>query len=149
MLNLTAMNVIADNEIAINGVVIGKLSDADAQKLIGIVKGFMSSSESATTATPSAPVKETKTRKIKVGYRIILWNNLYCICRGELVDGKVKHAGWTRAEKSAINAKIKALPEIVATRVKADREFTAWGYADEKTAIDMMATLPTEYEFEA
>lgn len=146
MLKFNVANQKADNEVVINGTSFGFLTDADTEKLIGIIRGFQSGTPNS---TESKPVKATKKRKLKVGYHISVFNDLYCISRGELVDGKIKNAGWTKGEKAMINGAIKALPEIVTTRVKGEREFTAWGYADEATAVKMMATLPTEFEVEA
>ena len=150
MLNLNNVaNVIADNEVAINGVVIGKLTDADAQRIIDIVKGFMSQTASTPVASVNTSKKTSKGKKLIAGWHIEEHNNLFCISRGEMVDGKRIHAGWTKAEKAVMNNAIKSLPDIVTTRVTGDTSWNAWGYADEKTAIEMMQTLPTEFVIEA
>lgn len=52
MLNINLNNTVADNEIRINGTVIGMLTDEQATKLIDIVKGFMSTG-STPVSTPA------------------------------------------------------------------------------------------------
>ena len=89
-----------------------------------------------------------KVKTLKVGYHIEEHNNLFCIARGEIIDGKRKNAGWSRKEVAMINKAIKELPEIITTRVTGEKSWNAWGYQTEKQAIDMMATLPTEFKIE-
>lgn len=139
---------VADNEVVINGMSFGFLNDDDTKKLITIIRGFQSgvAMNDSKKSTPKS-TESKSVRKVKVGYHISQWNGLFCISRGQLVDGKLKNAGWTKEEKMAINNAIKSLDGIITTRVRSDREFTAWGYKTEEEAIKMMATLPTEFTF--
>lgn len=61
MLNLNNNQIEADNRIVINGVEIGKLNDTDAQKVIDIIRGMMSS----TAPSPKPVVATTKTLHIE------------------------------------------------------------------------------------
>lgn len=55
-------NVVADNEITINGTSFGMLSDEDTKRLISIIRGMQSGSR--TTSTPTTTVtKSTKSTK--------------------------------------------------------------------------------------
>ena len=159
MLNLTAQKVIADNTVAINGVVVGKLTDSDAERLIGIINGMMNTASGSKPVSTELHIEEEPAKKStykglkNLEYHITKQGDLYCISRGIEAVSKtgnryLKNGGFTKAEKSCINAGIKALEGIVTTRVKGNVEYTAWGYGDEETAIKMMRTLPTEYSAE-
>ena len=67
MLNFNEINqMVADNEVVINGKSFGMLTDVDAEKLIGIIKGMQSGNGkqlSTTTATKKTEVVVKPTQK--------------------------------------------------------------------------------------
>ena len=55
MLNMNALTQVADNEIRINNVVVGRLTDEDATKLLGIIRGMMGTQDTQVAHEVSAP----------------------------------------------------------------------------------------------
>lgn len=62
MLNINAMATVADNEIMINGVLVARLSDDDAQRIIDIIHGLQSGKTTRAkrdyNADPLPPAKD-------------------------------------------------------------------------------------------
>ena len=59
MLNITASAPVAENVIAINGVVVAHRNDTDAQKVLDIVRAYASGSAPVSKPVATAPEKKT------------------------------------------------------------------------------------------
>lgn len=100
MLNLNAMNAIADNEIRINNVVVGHLTDADAQRIWDIVRGMQGQ-----VSTPKQGLvfeedqKPTKKAEPPKDYEVVL----------EGKDNAVWFTANAQDVRQAVNAQLKAV----------------------------------------
>lgn len=65
MLNLTNISKLADNSVAINGVIIGYLTDNDATRIIDIIHGMNSGISAPATNPAPAPEKKPTGKKAK------------------------------------------------------------------------------------
>ena len=112
-MNIAQAQVLADNAIAINGVAIGKLTDADAQKVWDIVKGMINAYGSVGTTvakqTNTLVFEEDekptpKAREIKPAedYEVVIEgkdNAVWYSCTSrdvrQIVNGVLKEHGFT------------------------------------------------------
>ena len=114
MLNLSNLtNTVADNEIKINDVIIGKLTDDDASKLIAIIKGMMSGANQTSAPAPQTrPVRTLHLPEEKKSYQGVpsttkkLWQD-DVVTVGE-DDGKIRVWITTFSKKARYQAKEEA-----------------------------------------
>ena len=111
MLNLTNAQALADNAIAINGTIIAHLTDADAQRVIDIIRGMQSMSApvarvSAPTSAPvSAPTTPTVYDHVDADFTDVAWHVDGNVVKYTHKDGKYV---FEKAVRNVLNAHLKA-----------------------------------------
>lgn len=152
MIKITNTNSVADNSIVINGIEVAKLNDTQAEQLLSIIRGMLSSND--TVSTPVAPVSTTTSEpKSKTPYVATKdFKAQYVIKEQTATDGTKlfcisRKNGWTKAEKSLMNTAIKNLKGIKEIEVSYEKDgktrtFKAWGYNTESTAKKHIKELP-------
>jgi len=156
MINMSQfVNTVADNTVVINGAQF-KVTDDIASQIIRLISGIdaksqtVSASKTNTTTNTTNTVSESKTytatKDFTPKYAIkeqtaTDGTKLFCISRAN---------GWTRSEKSLMNAAIKSLKGIKEIEVSYEKDgktrtFKAWGYNTEATAKKHLKELPTVF----
>mgnify|MGYP003293709562 CR=1 FL=1 len=161
MINMTQFlsNEVADNTISINGATF-KVTDETASKILELCTGKVIVNEISSLSTKSTSTKTeyhsvgTKAFKPQFQIQEFTVNNqvVYAISRKN---------GWTRSEKSAMNAAIKALcgtskvtrqgkkVDVSFTEATPDgKEFKIWCSTDKAYVESLMKKLPTTLEVE-
>ena len=128
MIKLNNVNAVADNTIAINGVVVAKLDDTNAQRLLSIIKGLESGAP-ITSATKSAEKTRYEYKKdLDPKWTVEKAGGLYVIKSG--IYSK------QRIAKTIANRYIKALDGIETVKVEysdgSGKTYNAWGYKTKK-----------------
>lgn len=156
MINMSQfVNTVADNTVVINGAQF-KVTDDIASQIIRLISGIDAKSQTVsasktntitnTTNTASESKTYTATKDFTPKYAIkeqtaTDGTKLFCISRAN---------GWTRSEKSLMNAAIKSLKGIKEIEVSYEKDgktrtFKAWGYNTEATAKKHLKELPTVF----
>lgn len=156
MINMSQfVNTVADNTVVINGAQF-KVTDDIASQIIRLISGIDAKSQTVsasktntitnTTNTVSESKTYTATKDFTPKYAIkeqtaTDGTKLFCISRAN---------GWTRSEKSLMNAAIKSLKGIKEIEVSYEKDgktrtFKAWGYNTEATAKKHLKELPTVF----
>lgn len=156
MINMSQfVNTVADNTVVINGAQF-KVTDDIASQIIRLISGIDTKSQTVsasktntitnTTNTASESKTYTATKDFTPKYAIkeqtaTDGTKLFCISRAN---------GWTRSEKSLMNAAIKSLKGIKEIEVSYEKDgktrtFKAWGYNTEATAKKHLKELPTVF----
>jgi len=131
MLKFEEVNsVVKDNEVSINGHVIGKVTDEEAKYIISLIQGKATPTKPVATAPAQKTYKDVKTaykiQKVDKLYRI--YDDTYSKCYAHRIA----------------NAHIKALPNVITAEVPNSKggTYKIWGFKTKAAAEKALATLP-------
>lgn len=106
MLNLNSLNAIADNEIRINNVVVGRLTDDDARKLLDIIHGMMGVANGNQVAKQTSTlIFEEDEKPAKKAREIMPAQDYEVVLEGK--DNAVWYTATSQDVRQIVNAQLK------------------------------------------
>lgn len=145
MLNLSALNnTVADNVVKINDVVIGRLTDDDATKLIAIIKGMSGVADQASTPAPqqTRPIRTLHLPEEKKSYQGVpstakkLWQDDVVTVGDD--DGKIRVWITTFSKAARYQAKMEAKKYGATWTGNVDKGIIHWTFPTKKAATEFI-----------
>lgn len=136
--------VVADNEVSINGVVIGRLSDDDATKLIAIIKGMSGVADQASTPAPkqTRPIRTLHLPEERKSYQGVpstakkLWQDDVVTVGDD--DGKIRVWITTFSKAARYQAKMEAKKYGATWTGNVDKGIIHWTFPTKKAATEFI-----------